>query len=205
MKKFMFLKSLLLFLAAMGLFGFAQAEDTALVTQLNGSVKSAGETVKPFSKLGYEDVITVSSGATLKIVYFDNGRQETWNGYAKFKVGAKKSESINGNPFNVSKISEKLARRLAKTPSNKGASRVGMVRLRDIDPIREKEIERNYRKYKDLYKDGNIAEIYKLNALFNMSAYDKVDEFLDEIESSSNSKTNLVKKYRTDLAVARSK
>ena len=65
---------------------FAQT-DAGMITQLNGEASitggganSSSQPVVPFLKIAAGDKINLTNGAQMKIVYFGNGRQETWKG-----------------------------------------------------------------------------------------------------------------------------
>ena len=68
--------------------------DVGLVTQLSGDAtywnegyqKTPGK-VLVFMKIRSGDHFRLSQGSTIQLVYFQNGRQETWKGLAAFMVG----------------------------------------------------------------------------------------------------------------------
>jgi hypothetical protein len=79
----------------------ASKSDVGLVTKLSGDVKYAEAASpermvpgEPFMKVRPGDLFSISATAGLQIVYFQNGRQETWKGPASFQVGA--AESVQG-------------------------------------------------------------------------------------------------------------
>ncbi len=68
--------------------------DVGLVTQLSGDAtywnedyQKAPEKVQAFMKIRRGDYLGVASGAVVQLVYFQNGRRETWKGPATLIVG----------------------------------------------------------------------------------------------------------------------
>lgn len=163
---------------------YAASEDTAFVTALQGRVMGIGRQVAAFTKLREGETLTVSSGASVQLVYFESGRQETWSGGSEFKVGAKQSDGLKGAPASVKMLSPVLARQLQKTPEGAGNTRVGMVRLRTVDAIKMREITGNYNEFKkDQAPGDHAAEIYLLNELANMRGYDEMDKFIADMRT----------------------
>src|SRR5476649_1679158 len=70
----------------------AQAADVGLVNQVLGDVSyasgggNAGK-VQAYMKMRQGDRFTVPDGAQIKLIYFQNGRMETWRGPASFTSG----------------------------------------------------------------------------------------------------------------------
>lgn len=68
--------------------------DVGLVTQLSGDAtywnegyQKTPEKVQTFMKVRRGDHFKLSQGTTIQLVYFQNGRQETWKGPVALKVG----------------------------------------------------------------------------------------------------------------------
>jgi hypothetical protein len=68
--------------------------DVGLVTQLSGDVtymsegyQKTPEKVQPFVRIRQGDRFEVTAGAMVQLVYFQNGRKETWKGPTVFVVG----------------------------------------------------------------------------------------------------------------------
>jgi len=68
--------------------------DVGLVTQLSGDAsywnegyQKTPEKVQTFMKVRRGDYFKLSQGTTIQLVYFQNGRQETWKGPGAFMVG----------------------------------------------------------------------------------------------------------------------
>jgi hypothetical protein len=67
--------------------------DVGIVTQLSGeaiywneSFQKTPEKAEVFMKIRRGDYFKIPAGGTIQLVYFENGRQETWKGPAAFKV-----------------------------------------------------------------------------------------------------------------------
>ena len=68
--------------------------DVGLVTQLSGDAtywnegyQKTPEKAQAFMKIRRGDHFKIGAGAMIQLVYFQNGRQETWKGPAAFMVG----------------------------------------------------------------------------------------------------------------------
>jgi hypothetical protein len=96
----------IIFLCAVLLFtespGKAQTlpPDVGLVTQLSGdatywneSYQKTAEKVQGFMRIRRGDHFKLAGGALIQLVYFQNGRQETWKGPAAFVVGDTQSRA----------------------------------------------------------------------------------------------------------------
>ena len=71
----------------------ASATEVGLVTAVAGNVKlqeekSVASELKPFVKVREGDRLMMESNARLQLVYFDGGRQETWQGHGALEVGS---------------------------------------------------------------------------------------------------------------------
>jgi hypothetical protein len=84
------------------------AEDVGVVMHVGGEVvfSTAGqnpERVKAYMRLREGDQLSLSAGGTLKLVFFEQGRVETWNGPARFSMARAASLAGAGMP-EVSRI-----------------------------------------------------------------------------------------------------
>ena len=112
--------------------GAAPARDVALVTQLTGEVTCKGAGAKKglpasaFMKIRTGDRLELAEAASLKLVFFSSGRQETWIGPAVVRIDAnagqargKTRPAVNQLPAQASEevrqIPEILQRRLTMT------------------------------------------------------------------------------------------
>src|SRR5206468_1611707 len=69
----------------------ALANDVGLINHLAGDVSytsgKSTDKAKPFMKVREGDRLNVAPGAQLRVVYFQNGRQESYTGPASFTAG----------------------------------------------------------------------------------------------------------------------
>ena len=84
--------------------------DVGIVTQLSGeatywneSYQKTPEKAEVFMKIRRGDYLKVAAGGAIQLVYFENGRQETWKGPASFMVGdvqsrVEKGRELPGQP-----------------------------------------------------------------------------------------------------------
>lgn len=171
----------------------AWGAEVGLVTALSGSVslqedKAAASALKSFVKLRAGDRLTLEGGARLQMVYFDGGRQETWQGAGQLEVGAVASTAVKGGlQPEVKTLPAILVKQLSKTPSPDGNVKAGMIRMRSIPSGGTLEsIEKNYA---DLRRQADAAdrnpELYLLAGYFELHEYDKVDALLKQLADKS--------------------
>ncbi len=77
--------------------------DVGIVTQLSGeatywneSYQKTPEKAEVFMKIRRGDYLKIPPGGAIQLVYFENGRQETWKGPASFMVGEAESRVEKG-------------------------------------------------------------------------------------------------------------
>ena len=132
------------FMAGAALSVLAQGQpgvDVGVLNQLQGEVRyrAAGAgvaTAAPFMKIRTGDEFEVAAGARLRLVYFANGRQELWNGPARFTVGPAEGTARAGTP-EVTQLPGAAGPRLAQSAllarvAQEG--RPGGVVLRNLRP-----------------------------------------------------------------------
>lgn len=77
----------------------AQADtDVGVVTSLSGNVTCTCDApspvrVRPFSRVRLNDGFLVPEGSSIRLVYFNSGRSELWNGPARFNAAEGRSTS----------------------------------------------------------------------------------------------------------------
>jgi hypothetical protein len=102
----------------------ASAADVGLVTKLSGEATYANKidqkqpaAVQAFMKVRQGDHFRLPSGSQVQMVYFDNGRQETWTGPASFVAGAGESRVPEGEtagaPPEVKILPTKVSKKMA--------------------------------------------------------------------------------------------
>ncbi len=167
----------------------AGAAEVGMVTSVAGSVKlleenKAESALMPFVKLRPGDRLTMEGAARLQLVYFDGGRQETWQGAGRLEVGAKASEAVQGGLRPEVKILPPiLVKQLSKTPSADGNVKAGMVRMRSMPSGGTLEsVERHYAELrKQAEASDRNPELYLLAGYFELREYDKLDVLLRDM------------------------
>lgn len=176
-----------------GLAWVAQAVEVGLVTQVSGRVNLQAEKnlpgkLQPFIKLRPGDRLILDESARLQIVYFDGGRQETWQGVGKLKVGEQASTVTAGKlqPA-VKELPRILVKQIAKTPGPDGNVKAGMIRMRSIPGSSSLEsVEKTYAELKAQAEASDLnPEIYLLSSYFELQEYDKVESLLSDMSRKS--------------------
>lgn len=170
----------------------AWGAEVGLVTSLTGRVllqeEKAASELKPFVKLRAGDRLTLEGAARLQVVYFDGGRQETWQGAGQLEVGTVASTAVKGGlQPEVKTLPAILVKQLSKTPSADGGVKAGMVRMRSMPTGGTLEsLERNYA---ELRKQAEAAdhnpELYLSAGYFELREYDKLDALLRDMGEKS--------------------
>ena len=103
--------------------------DVGVVNHLAGyvNVTSGASTSKAraYMNIHEGDLFDVPAGVSLKVVYFRSGRQESFNGPASFRVGARQSTVQNGAPPQVSLLPAAVPQKISQTPELVQIARLG--------------------------------------------------------------------------------
>jgi hypothetical protein len=118
-----------------------EAVDVGLVNQLAGRVSygsaaNVNQTAQAFMKVRQGDRFVVPAYATLRLVYFRNGRQESWMGPATLRAGVQGSELIAGNPPLVTMLPASVPQKMARIPDLVQGARLGGVVVRGGGAVR---------------------------------------------------------------------
>ena len=169
------------------------AAETGLVTAISGTIKlkdekSAVSVLKAFTKLREGDLVMMDGVSRLQVVYFDGGLQETWLGTGEIGIGSTSSKKIKGSPqLETKTLPAILVKQLTKTPSAEGNVKAGMVRLRSI-PSSEKtrDAENQYEQLRGQTDPGDRSpELYLLASYLELREFDKLDNFLKQLNEKS--------------------
>lgn len=171
----------------------AAGSEAGLVTRVSGNVqlqegKAQPDALKAFVKLRPGDRLILDETARLQIVYFDGGRQETWQGAGQLKVGARSSAATAGKlQPTVKLLPTILVKQMAKTPGPEGHVKTGMVRMRSIPSGGTLEsVEKHYAELRKQAEDNDRnPEIYLLSGYFELHEYDKLDALLRDLSEKS--------------------
>ena len=98
-----------------------QSPDVGLVNLLQGEVSyqsdgSPAAKAQAFMKVRQGDRFTLPAGAQIRVVYFQGGRQETWQGPAAFRAGPQQGEASSGQPQQVSTLPTGATQKIAQVP-----------------------------------------------------------------------------------------
>jgi hypothetical protein len=180
-----------------GLCATAAAQESAgLVNQVSGSVTYAarGDSVRPvqnFMRLSEGDRIVVPSGGSVRVLFFQGNRQETWRGPASFRVGRDRGEG-SGDP-DVAVLPSAVPLKMARVPELIQAARLGGVTVRGakIPPRGPLTIEEqsqlsqargNYGVLRSQFGSDDITpELYMLSTLDELRLFEDMSPMLDEI------------------------
>jgi hypothetical protein len=171
----------------------AWAAEVGLVTSVSGSIllqeeKAAASALKPFVKVRAGDRLTMEGAARLQLVYFDGGRQETWQGAGQLEIGAAASTSLKGGQQpEVRTLPAILVKQLSKTPSPDGNVKAGMVRMRSMPSGGTLEsIEKHYAELRRQADAGDRnPELYLLAGYFELREFERVERLLKQMNEKT--------------------
>lgn len=189
MRKTGWLVVLLVFLSA-----GAAAVEVGLVTAVSGSVqlqeeKSPASELKPFVKVREGDRLTLQGKSRLQVVFFDGGRQETWQGTGALEVGSVSSKAVKGGvQAEVRTLPAILVKQLSKTPSPDGSVKSGMIRMRSLPAVDTLEsVERNYAALRKQVEAGERSpELYLLASYLELREFDKLEGVLKQLREKNH-------------------
>ena len=168
----------------------AAEKESGMVTQVAGSAtySSATDKDKPvvsFMKVRAGDKLTLGKDAKLQVVYFENGRQESWNGAAKLTIGANESTAASGaNPPTVKKLPAIVLKQLSRAPVvvSDLKNRTGMIMVRSLPMVKMRELDENYAVLrKEAAEDDVTPELYLLSGLHELKLYRDMKPVLEEM------------------------
>ena len=164
------------------------AQQGAIITVLQGSVtvEQGAPVPKPavvFLKLQVGDRLQLPADAVLQLVYFQNGRQETWRQAGRFEIGEEESKAAGAlSPASVKQLPPMLVRQLIKTPTADTGVKVGALRLRSVaPPDAMTKLETNYAELRSQADPTDrTPELYLLAGLFELKQYERIESALGE-------------------------
>ncbi len=177
----------------------ALAAEVGLITAVSGNVKlqvekAVSSELKPFVKVRDRDLLMMEGNSRLQVVYFEGGRQETWQGPVVLEIGNGSSKTLKGSlQPEIKTLPAILVKQLSKTPSPDGNVKSGMIRMRSIPPYEKLEmVEKNYeemRKQADA-KDRN-PELYLLASYLELREFDKLENVLRQLNEKGSGDQDL--------------
>ena len=148
------------------------AGDVGLINQMAGEVSytSGGATAKAqaFMKVREGDRFSVPSGAQLRIVYFQGGRQESFAGPASFTAGAQQSSVQSGGQPQVSVLPSGVPQKISQTPEliqiaklgrSGGVAVRGAGREQRLTPQQQAEVRQARDTYQQLRSNASADDI----------------------------------------------
>ena len=183
-------------LAALNAFA---ADDVGLVNSMAGNVSytSGGATsaAKPYMKIREGDRFSVPSGAQLRIVYFQGGRQETYSGPAALTAGKTQSNVQSGGQPKVSTLPSGVPQKIAQTPELVAIAKLGRsggVAVRGVGgekrltPQQQAEVRQAHQTYDDMRKtssaDDITPELYLYSVLQDHLLYNDMKPVVAEMQ-----------------------
>lgn len=171
-------------------FGCSQvwAAEVALVMSVQGRVQRLGDVapmpVEAFVKLKEGDRISLEKDSRLQLVYFDNGRQETWAGPGRLELSVQEGKASGLPAAQVKLLPLVMARQLARTPALDSQGRGGVTRLRAMrKPDAVARLEESYRELRTRAgRDELGPEAYLLSGLYEMRELDRVEKALADLQ-----------------------
>ena len=176
--------------------------DVGIVTQLYGeatyrneSYQKTPEKAEVFMKIRRGDYFKIPAGGSIQLVYFENGRQETWKGPGSFMVGevqsrVEKGRQLSGQPEVVILSTEAsqgvrripvLLRRARLSRSGGGVMVRGVPRVsaKPVAPTKEEQVEiamakETYQKLRNQAKPDDITP--ELTLLGVLADYEQPEE-----------------------------
>ena len=166
----------------------AWAAEVALVMSAQGKVLRLAEAgpvpVEAFVKLKDGDRIGLERNSRLQVVYFENGRQETWAGPGRVDMTAREGKGSGLAAPEVKLLPLVMARQLARTPTLDSQGRGGVTRLRSVQT--QDAMTRLEDTYHDLRSraahDDLGPETYLLSGLFEMRELERVERVLGDLQ-----------------------
>jgi hypothetical protein len=162
--------------------------EVAMVTSLQGKVSRIAplgpQPMEVFTKLKHGDLLALDKGAMLQIVYFDNGREETWRGRGRLEVAHSDSTPKGLPPPQVRTLPPVMVKQIAKTPVLESQGRAGMMRLRGVASAEDiATVETTYQRLRVERSGRDIKpELYLLSAMFELREFDRVEAALADLQ-----------------------
>jgi DNA-binding protein H-NS len=166
-----------------------------LISQVAGDVSyvssSGAGKVPAFMKIRLGDRFTVAAGAQVKVVYFQNGRQETWRGPAGFRSGTEQSASLAGTVYEVASLPVGVPQKIQRIPELLQMAKLGGIQVRGTTPKQRASLEQQaevaaaratYTQLRQqLPQDDITPELYLFTVLQDYLLYGDMKTVADEM------------------------
>ena len=176
--------------------GWAQSVDVGLVQQVAGDVTYVSSTgsgkAQAFMKLRQGDRFTLPAAAQMQVVYFQNGRQETWRGPASFSAGGERSDAVLGTIQEVHNLPVGVPQKIQKIPDLIQMAKLGGITVRSAAPRPQRssteqlaELEAARATYAQLRQqlaaDDITPELYLYAVMQDQLLYNEMKTVVDEM------------------------
>jgi hypothetical protein len=146
-------------------------------------------------KMREGDRFTVPAGAQIRIVYFQGGRQESYNGPASFTAGTQASKQQSGAQPQLTTLPAGVPQKLAQTPDLVQIARLGRsggVQVRGaqqeqrLSPQAQAEVRQARETYEQMRKsaatDDIVPELYLYSVLQDHLLYGDMQGVVSEMQ-----------------------
>ena len=190
--------------------GIAAAADAALAISVQGRVTRLGEAslgaIEALVRLREGDRLALEPRSRLRLVYFDNGRQETWSGPGRLEVTTREGRPDGLAAAEIRSLSMAAARQIARTP-DAGDPRPARTRAVPT-PDALGRLDEAYRSLRASRADADdlSPEIYLLSGLFELREFDRVERAMADLQQERRGNPEaglLVALYRKAVRNAR--
>jgi len=192
--------------------GQAAAAEVAMVMSVQGKVTRLAEAapvpVEAFVKLKEGDRLNLEKDSRLQLLYFDNGRHETWSGAGRLEMTRREGKASGLAAAEVKSLPMVMVTQIARTPELDGQGRGGVTRLRAV-PNHEAiiKLEDTYHDLKSRAGPNDLGpEAYLLSGLFEMRELDRVERVLGDLQQDGPKNPEaglLISLYRKAVRSAR--
>ncbi len=165
----------------------AWAADVALVMSVQGKVmRNPGALpvpVETYARLGDGEVLGLEQDSRLRVLYFENGRQETWSGPGRLELTLREGKASGLPSAEIKLLPPAMARQIARMPASDGNGRI--TRTRSVPtPDAIAKLEDSYRALLPARTgpDDLGPEVYLLSGLFELRELDRVEQVLGELK-----------------------
>lgn len=172
--------------------------DVGLINHLAGDVSySSGSSTakaKAFMKVREGDRFSLASGAQIRVVYFQGGRQETFNGPAAFTAGAQQSSIQSGAQPQIATLPAGVPQKISQTPEliqiarlgrSGGVAVRGVNREQRLTPQQQAEVRQARQTYQQLRTsaaaDDITPELYLYSVLQDHLLYNDMKPVVEEM------------------------
>ena len=184
-----FLLALVCFLGA----GTAKSQsvaDVAMATLVQGAVSQVTAQgalpLQSFVKLKQGDVLALPRDARLRVVYFESGRQETWQGGGRLEITRAEGQPQGLPSPEIRTLPVAIVKQISRTPAMDTQGRTGMIRLRSVATAEDiARLEDTYKRLRMEADRGDLnPEIYLLSSMFEIRQLDRVEQILGDLQKT---------------------